>query len=38
VAIHSGGGNIIHASTYWGQVVERSMKYVSGYYGAKRMN
>jgi cell wall-associated NlpC family hydrolase len=38
VAIYSGGGNIIHASTYWGRVVERPMKYVSGYYGAKRLS
>jgi cell wall-associated NlpC family hydrolase len=38
VAIYSGGGNIIHASTYWGRVVERPMKYVSGYYGARRMS
>jgi hypothetical protein len=38
VAIYSGSGNIIHASTYWGRVVERPMKYVSGYYGAKRLS
>jgi cell wall-associated NlpC family hydrolase len=38
VAIYSGSGNIIHASTYWGQVVERPMEYVDGYYGAKRLN
>jgi NlpC/P60 family protein len=37
VAIYSGRGNIIHASNYWGRVVERPMKYVSGYYGAKRL-
>jgi hypothetical protein len=37
VAIYSGRGNIIHASSYWGGVVERPMKYVSGYYGAKRL-
>ncbi len=36
VAIYSGGGNIIHSSSYWGGVVERPMKYVDGYYGAKR--
>jgi len=37
VAIYSGSGNIIHASSYWGRVVERPMKYVDGYYGAKRL-
>jgi hypothetical protein len=37
VGIYSGGGNIIHASSYWGRVVERPMEYVSGYYGAKRL-
>ena len=36
VAIYSGGGNIIHSSSYWGGVVERPMKYVGGYFGAKR--
>jgi hypothetical protein len=36
VAIYSGRGNIIHASSYWGRVVERPMEYVSDYYGAKR--
>ena len=38
VAMYSGSGNIIHSSSYWGRVVERPMKYVSGYYGAKRLN
>ncbi|HJQ28698.1 MAG TPA: NlpC/P60 family protein [Rubrobacter sp.] len=37
VAIYSGAGNIIHASTYWSSVVERPMKYVDGYYGARRL-
>jgi hypothetical protein len=37
VAIYSGRGNIIHASSYWGGVVERPMEHVSGYYGAKRL-
>lgn len=37
VAIYSGQGNIIHSSSYWGGVVERPMKYVNGYYGAKRL-
>src|SRR5215210_948364 len=37
VAIYSGGGKIIHASAYWGEVVERPMMYVDGYYGARRV-
>jgi hypothetical protein len=37
VAIYSGSGNIIHASSYWGGVVERPMEHVSGYYDAKRL-
>ena len=37
VGIYSGRGNIIHASSYWGRVVERPMKYIDGYYGAKRL-
>ncbi|MBA2712813.1 MAG: septal ring lytic transglycosylase RlpA family protein [Rubrobacteraceae bacterium] len=37
VAIYSGGGNILHASTYWGRVVESPMKYVHGYAGARRL-
>jgi cell wall-associated NlpC family hydrolase len=38
VAIYSGSNNIIHASTYWGHVVERPLDQVSGYYGAKRLS
>jgi NlpC/P60 family len=38
VAIYSGAGNIVHASSYWGRVVERPMEHVSGYYGAKRLS
>jgi hypothetical protein len=37
VGIYSGRGNMIHASSYWGRVVERPMDHVSGYYGAKRL-
>jgi cell wall-associated NlpC family hydrolase len=37
VGIYSGNGNIIHASSYWGGVVERPMESVSGYFGAKRL-
>jgi len=37
VAIYAGRGDIVHASSYWGKVVERPMKYVDGYFGAKRL-
>jgi len=37
VAIYSGRGYILHASVYWGTVVESPMKYVDGYYGARRV-
>ena len=37
VGIYSGRGNILHASTYWGQVVESPMNAVDGYYGARRL-
>lgn len=37
VGIYSGNGNLIHASSYWGKVVERPMKYINGYWGAKRL-
>jgi hypothetical protein len=37
VGIYSGRDNIIHASSYWGQVVERPMEHVSGYFGARRL-
>lgn len=36
VGIYSGNGRIVHASSYWGKVVEKEMKYISGYHGAKR--
>jgi cell wall-associated NlpC family hydrolase len=36
VGIYSGNGNIVHASSYFGKVVESKMKYIRGYYGAKR--
>jgi cell wall-associated NlpC family hydrolase len=36
VGIYSGNGRIVHASSYFGRVVEKEMKYVSGYFGAKR--
>jgi cell wall-associated NlpC family hydrolase len=36
VGIYSGNGNIVHASSYFGKVVEGKMKYITGYHGAKR--
>jgi cell wall-associated NlpC family hydrolase len=36
VGIYSGHGNLIHASSYFGRVVESKMKYIHGYWGAKR--
>ena len=36
VAIYSGNGNVIHASSYYGKVVESKMKYIMGYTGARR--
>jgi cell wall-associated NlpC family hydrolase len=37
VGIYSGGGNLVHASKYFGKVVESEMKYIKGYFGAKRL-
>jgi cell wall-associated NlpC family hydrolase len=37
VGIYSGNGNLVHASNYWGETVEKEMKYIRGYMGAKRM-
>ena len=37
VGIYSGGGNLVHASKCFGKVVESEMKYIKGYYGAKRL-
>ena len=37
VGIYAGMGNVLHASSYWGRVVESPMKYVDGYYGARRL-
>jgi cell wall-associated NlpC family hydrolase len=36
VGVFSGNGNLVHASAYFGKVVESKMKYVNGYFGAKR--
>ena len=37
VGIYSGGGNLVHASAYFGKVVESKMRYIRGYSGAKRL-
>lgn len=37
VAIYSGNGYIVHASNYYGRVVESEMKWIKGYAGAKRL-
>ena len=36
VAVYSGNNNVVHASVYYGKVVESEMKWINGYYGAKR--
>ena len=36
VGIYSGNGWIVHASKHFGKVVEKEMKYIDGYFGAKR--
>ncbi len=38
VGIYSGRGNLVHASSYFHKVVESKMKYIKGYYGAKRLS
>jgi cell wall-associated NlpC family hydrolase len=38
LGIYSGNGNLIHASSYFGEVVESKMRYIRGYWGAKRLN
>ena len=37
VSIYSGNGKIIHASSYFGEVVESEMEYIRGYAGARRL-
>ncbi len=37
VGIYSGNGYLIHASGYFGKVVESKMKYIHGYWGARRI-
>jgi cell wall-associated NlpC family hydrolase len=38
VGIYSGNGRIVHASLYWRKVVEKEMRYIDGYFGAKRFD
>jgi len=37
VGIYSGNGNLVHASKYFGKVVESQMRYIRGYSGAIRL-
>jgi cell wall-associated NlpC family hydrolase len=37
VGIYSGNGYLIHASNYFNKVVESKMKYIRGYWGARRI-
>ena len=37
VGLYSGRGNLVHASAYFGKVVESKMRYIRGYSGAKRL-
>ncbi|HEU4848588.1 MAG TPA: NlpC/P60 family protein, partial [Rubrobacteraceae bacterium] len=37
VGIYSGHRNLIHASSFFGRVVESKMKYIHGYWGARRL-
>jgi len=37
VAMYSGNGYVLHASSYYGKVVESEMKYIEGYSGARRV-
>jgi cell wall-associated NlpC family hydrolase len=37
VGMYSGNGYILHASAYFGRVVNSQMKYIHNYYGARRI-
>lgn len=37
VGIYYGGGQVLHASSYFGQTVITDMSYLPGYYGARRL-
>jgi cell wall-associated NlpC family hydrolase len=36
VGVYAGNGYIVHASAYYGKVVESKMRWIHGYFGAKR--
>ena len=38
VGVYSGRGYLVHASSYFGKVVESKMRYIRGYTGAIRVN
>jgi cell wall-associated NlpC family hydrolase len=38
VGMYSGNGFVLHASSYYGKVVNSKMKYVRGYFGARRIS
>jgi cell wall-associated NlpC family hydrolase len=37
VGMYSGNGYVLHASAYYQKVVESEMKYIEGYFGARRV-
>ena len=37
VGMYAGNGYTLHASSYYGKVVKSEMKWINGYYGAKRV-
>jgi len=37
VGMYSGNGFVLHASSYYGKVVNSKMKYIKGYFGARRV-
>ena len=37
VGMYTGNGHILHASGYFGKVVNSKMKYIRNYYGARRI-
>ena len=37
VGMYAGNGYTLHASSYYGRVVKSEMKWINGYYGAKRV-
>jgi cell wall-associated NlpC family hydrolase len=37
VGMFAGNGNVLHASSYYGLVIISKMKYIEGYYSARRI-